>query len=226
MSHSMKFDSEETKAQINAAVTAAEALTGAEIVPVVARCSGRYDRAEDIVGLWVAAVCLAAVYWFYPPPPPPEAGQWGEPSRWWHLTALLASLPIGFLIGATLATWATGLRKLFTPRQQMQAEVFAKARAIFFDRRVHHTAESSGVLLYVSRHERMAAIVADESVLTALGQARIDTLCRDFTARLRTVGPSAAFCETIAEIGEQLSSKLPRSADDRNELPDALVLMD
>jgi putative membrane protein len=226
MSHAAKFDSAETKEQINAAVAAAETLTSAEIVPVVAKCSGRYDRAEDIVGLWVAGICLAAVFMLYPRVPPEEAGHWGEPSRLWHLAALIASLPIGFLAGAILATWATGLRKLFTPRKQMQEEVFAKARAVFFDQRVHHTAESAGVLLYVSQHERMAAIIADEKIIAALGQEQIETLCRDFTARLRDSGPSIAFCTTITEIGQQLSTKMPRSADDRNELPDALVLMD
>lgn len=226
MSHTAKFDSAETKEQINAAVAAAEALTSAEIVPVVAKCSGRYDRAEDIVGLWVAGLCLAAVFMFYPRVPPEEAGQWGEPARVWHLAAMLASLPIGFIAGAAVATRATGFRRLFTPRKQMQEEVFAKARAVFFDQRVHHTAESSGVLLYVSQYERMAAIIADEKVIAALGQGQIETLCREFTARLHDSGPSIAFCETIAEIGQQLSTRLPRSADDRNELPDALVLMD
>jgi putative membrane protein len=226
MSHSAIFGSAETKEQINAAVAAAEARTSAEIVPVVAKCSGRYDRAEGIVGLWVAAICLAAVFLFYPRVPPEEAGHWGEPSHLWHLAALIASLLIGFIAGAALATWATGLRKLFTPRQQMQDEVFAKARAVFFDQRVHHTPDSSGILLYVSQHERMAAIIADEKVIAALGQQQVETLCREFTARLRNSGPSVAFCETIAEIGEQLSTRMPRSADDRNDLPDALVLMD
>ena len=42
--------------RINAAIADAELHTSAEIVPVVASASGRYDRAEDIAGLWLGGV--------------------------------------------------------------------------------------------------------------------------------------------------------------------------
>ena len=45
--------------QVAAAVAAAESQTSAEIVPVIAAASGRYDRAEDLVGLWTAVALMA-----------------------------------------------------------------------------------------------------------------------------------------------------------------------
>ena len=44
--------SDEQRRAVAQAVAEAEGKTSAEIVPVVATASGRYDRAEDIVGLW------------------------------------------------------------------------------------------------------------------------------------------------------------------------------
>lgn len=222
----MKLESAEGLAEINQAVAEAESRTSAEIVPVVARCSGRYDRAEDVVGLWFAALLLALAYLAFPPPALAEAGDWGAPSALAHLALLLACLPVGFVAGAALASWAPGARRLFTPRRQMREEVEAKARAVFFDQRIHHTAAGSGVLLYVSLHERIAAIVADQRVLGALGQIKLDALCYEFTDRLRESGPRVALRQTIAALGEELATVLPRTTDDRNELPDALVLMD
>ena len=89
--------------RVNAAVREAESATSAEILPVVARSSGRYDRPED---------------------------------------------------------W---LRRLFTPHTQMREEVLSRAREVFFDQRIHHTGGASGVLLYVSLFEHMAAVIADQS---------------------------------------------------------------
>ena len=50
---------EEQQQQVERAVQAAEGLTSCEVVPVVATASGRYDRPEDIVGLWLATLAAA-----------------------------------------------------------------------------------------------------------------------------------------------------------------------
>ena len=54
--------SEEDRQAINEAVTEAESQTSAEIMTVVATDSGRYDRPEDIVGLF-AGLASMIVAW-------------------------------------------------------------------------------------------------------------------------------------------------------------------
>ncbi len=210
---------------VNRAVKDAESGTSAEIVPVVAQSSGRYDRAEDLIGLWVALLSLAAVWTVYPLPVA-EPGHWGAPHQGWHLAALLAAALAGFFAGAILGSRVDVLRRLFAPWRQMRDEVECRARAVFFDSRVHHTAGSAGVLLYVSLFEHLAVVLADEAALQALGQESIDRLCVEFTGRLRNSSPTQALCETIQAVGQALSPKLPRTAEDINELPDALLLID
>ena len=51
------FNDQERK-RVDDAVAQAEKRTSAEIVPVVATSSGRYDRAEDIVGLFVGLIVV------------------------------------------------------------------------------------------------------------------------------------------------------------------------
>ena len=98
--------------QVTEAVVAAELQTSAEIVPVIAAASGRYDRAEDLVGLWTAivALLLVATLWKVEFP---EPDGWDEPSRFGQLLALAASVLIGFFAGAAAATRIDWLRRLF-----------------------------------------------------------------------------------------------------------------
>lgn len=217
--------SDTDRQQINEAVRAAEAKTSAEIVPVLAKSSGRYDRPEDIVGLWIAGMAMI-VAWLIFPLPNQESGDWSSLHPVWQLVALLAAGLIGFVLGAILATRVGWLRRLFTPKAQMEADVLGKARQVFFDSSVHHTAGGSGVLLYVSLFEHMSAVIADKSVLEKLGQDGVDKVCEEFTARLHEHGPTEALSQTVAALGEQLAPLLPRADDDENELPDELVVIE
>jgi putative membrane protein len=216
---------ESDRQAVNQAVQQAEMRTNAEILPVASVSSGRYDRPEDIVGLWTGLICLS-ISWAVYPVPDSSPGSWGGPHPGWQLVSFVAVTVLGFLLGAVLGSKIAWLRRLFTPRQQMQEEVFQRARAVFYDNRVHHTQGASGVLLYISLFERMAVVIADESVLKALGQEMINTICTEMTQRLHQGNPTRALCETIHSIGERLAPIMPRAQDDINELPDALVLLD
>jgi putative membrane protein len=217
--------SEAERQHVAQAIQDAESKTSAEIVPVIARSSGRYDRPEDVVGLWLALVGIVVVWCVYPSSQV-KTGSWDTSEPVWELVSLVAVTIIGFVVGAVLATRIGWLRRLFTPAKQMREEVFGRARQVFFDNRVYRTAGASGVLLYISLYERMAAVIADQSVIDKLGQAQIDQTCAEFTRRLSERTPVEALCETARNLGQRLSGVLPRAADDVNELSDALVVLD
>jgi putative membrane protein len=221
---STRFSDEQRK-RIQQAVAQAESRTSAEIVPVVATASGRYDRPEDIVGLWLGTIGLV-VAWRLLPATPMESGTWGGTPEWGRLLLMVIVAVAGFVVGAAVASRVAWLRLLFTPRRQMREEVSARARAVFFDRRVHRTAGGTGLLVYVSLYERMAAVLADQSVVDKLGQAAIDELCIALTGRLRDMHPADAICQTIGVAGGKLAPVLPCTQGDINELPDALVVLD
>jgi len=219
----------EQRRQVETAVFETELATSCEVIPVVAGASGRYDRGEDLVGLWFAILGAAGVWWYFPTHHADAAtGSWGSGSPLLGLGALVAAIVVGFLIGAVLGTQVRWLRRLATPRQQMRDEAARRAREVFFDRRVHHTTGGTGVLIYVSLFEHVAVVLADSQVLEhpLLGQAFLDHLCEELTASLATHHPGEALAETIRLARGPLSQALPRMSDDVNEHPDALVLLD
>lgn len=216
---------DEQKQQIDQAVTQAEAQTSAEIVPVVATASGRYDRPEDIAGLWVGVLGLVAA-WLLLPTANNSAGSWGGWQNWYSLAIMILAVVMGFVLGAVIAANCAGLRRLLTPRAEMTDDVRARTREMFASSQVHRTRDATGLLIYVSLFERMARIEADATIIEKIGQDAIDALAATLTQRLREGDPTAALCQTLTQAGEQLAPVLPRPADDTNELPNALILLD
>jgi putative membrane protein len=225
MSKARQIFGEEQRRAVNAAVAEAESRTAAEIVPVVADASGRYDRAEDIAGLWLGGITLTLV-WLFVPDASDAPGDWSGVAGIWKLIAMLGALVGGFIFGAVIAAYVPTLRRLFTPRAQMRNEVAARARQVFFDRTVHHTENATGVLVFVSLYERRAAILADQQTLEALGQPALDTLRDELIVSLRAGAIPDALAATIRATGEKLAPALPQQQDDTNELPDALIVID
>jgi len=209
--------------RVTEAVARAEARSSAEIVPVIAGSSGRYDRAEDMVGLWFGLLALCIGWWLAQGV---ELSDWGVPRPRLGLPSVLGLVLGGWVLGVLVAHLSGGLRLLFTPRREQKAEVERAARQAFFDRRIHHTDGGSGLLVYVSMLERMAVVLADAQVLEKLGQPKLDALCSSLVSELRKGAYTDALCNTIDQAGLALAEALPAQAQNRNELADALVVMD
>jgi putative membrane protein len=216
---------DEQKQQIDQAVIQAEAQTSAEIVPVVATASGRYDRPEDIAGLWLGVLGLVAA-WLLLPNADNSAGSWGGWQNGYNLAIMILAVVVGFVVGAVIAAKLPGLRRLLTSRAEMTDDVLARTREMFAGNQIHRTRDATGLLIYISLFERMARIEADATIIEKLGQDAINALAATLTQRLREGDPAAALCETITQAGQQLAPLLPRPADDTDELPNALVLLD
>ena len=225
MKRASKFFTEFEKTRIQDAVRDAEAKTSAEIVPVVATSSGRYDRAEDVAGLWLGVI-LMVVAWFVLKSQGGDDTDWGTPWGRNELPILVASVVVGFAVGTVFTNYVGWLRKLFIPKKQMREEVEAAAARAFFDQRVHHTQGATGLLVYLSLFERTARILGDQKVVDALGQNTLDKLCKEMIENIVAGDPATAVCEAIAHAGEGLADLLPREEGDINEHPDTLIIID
>ncbi|MCB9895032.1 MAG: hypothetical protein H6839_11330 [Planctomycetes bacterium] len=223
MKKASKVFPEDDRKRVAEAVKVAEGKTSAEIVPVAATSSGRYDRSEDVIGLWIGVIALVVVWILFQDAQPDD---WGGTKLVVNLPIVLGIIVGGWLLGVVVANQIGWLRRLFTPRKELREEVQQAASKAFFDSRVHHTAGSTGVLIFVSLFEHVAVILADQQVMEKLGQEKLDQFRNDLTAKLREGKYSEAFCQTIEQIGTALGEVLPRADDDQNELEDALVLID
>jgi putative membrane protein len=216
--------SSDDKQSIAVVIAKAEKLTAAEIVPVVATVSGRYDRAEDIFGVLTAIVALCAAWIVFKDP---------GSSDWSWLPASTINLPTavgviigGFIVGAGLATHFPSLRLPFISRAEMLEEVERRALETFQRQRVRDTAQGTGVLIYVSLYEHLIKVIGDDAVNEKLGQAALDEICSLVVAGLKDDQPADGLKRAITRAGEFLAKELPASADDTNELANQLILID
>jgi putative membrane protein len=223
MKRASKLFSQDDHKAVTDAVKQAESLTSAEIIPVVTTASGRYDRAEDIVGLWLGLGALAVVWLLFQDT---RMGDWSGVNLVINLPIVIGVVFGGWVAGVVIANRIGWLRRLFTPRRELREEVEQGARKAFFDSRVHHTQGATGVLIYVSLFEHVAVVLADREVTEKLGQEKLDALCKDLTGALAGRRYTEAFVNTIGEAGKALGAVLPRQDDDKNELDDALVVID
>jgi putative membrane protein len=219
--------SDADRKRINECIAAAESRTSAEIVPVVATSSGRYDRAEDLVGLLLGVVLMILTAILWPAPPISlESGSWDKDPSLLQAGKLVMAMIVGFMLGVAAGSRIGSVRRMFTPAKQMREEVQQSARAIFFDKRIHHTDAGSGLLIYVSLFEHVAVILADQHVLNSLGQTALDELCGALTAGLKVNSRVDSICKTIEMAAEKLAIAMPRQSNDVNELPDSLITID
>lgn len=215
----------EQKQQIEAAVAEAESRTTSEIVPIVGTVSGRYERPQDMVGLWLAGVA-AVLVWLMFPRDDDTLGSWEGSAVYVGLAVMVVSISAAFVIGVLAANRFAWLCRLFTPQDQMREQVLVRARELFFDNRVHHTSGATGLLIYVSLFERRAVILGDKQIMGKLGQEPLDQLCQQLTEGLHEGDFAATIEAVIRNAGEQLAIPFPRTEPGINELENTLVLID
>lgn len=213
--------SQDDRHHVESAIASAERATSAEIVVAVATESGRYDRAESIVGLagaWVALALLEiAIAW----PMSGGSGSWAQPAA--HLGLQCLAVVAGFVIGTTLASWSPALRRVAVARREAAEEVAQAATLVFADASIRGTLAGCGVLIYVSLAERRLVVLADQGARPALPDAELEAV-RDAALPLLKQGQLAeALVAAVERAANPLAASLPAERDDVNELPDHVI---
>lgn len=210
--------------RVKSAVAQAEAATSGEIVPVAASVSGRYDRAEDVVGLLTALVLLAVAW--RPLMAAAQGGWGGGVDATLGLGGALLAVVIGFVAGAAAATGFPALRAPFVPKAEMREEVERRALEQFQRRRVRGTQAGTGVLIYVSIYERMVRVVGDDAIAAKITQQDWDGISQAVVDGMKAGKPADGLIEAIRRAGELLARHFPIQPGDVNELSNELTLID
>jgi putative membrane protein len=217
---------DEDKRAVSEAIADAEKQTSGEIVPVVATQSGRYDRAEDTVGLLVALVGVTIVWLCFQGVAPSQADWETGAAVAVGLPIVLATILVCFAVGAALATYLPMIARPFLWSREIDEEVQRGARQAFFDCRVRRTQEGTGILIYVSLYERRVRIIGDDSLSARIDQEQWDAVKDLIVAGIRGGGLTEGLCAGIRKCGELLAEHFPIAPDDVNELTNELRLID
>lgn len=226
MKRASKYFSENDRKRIEAAVQKAESKTSGEIVPVVATQSGRYDRAEDMFGFFLALGGLA-VAWYFFQQSVPVSGDWAQG------TTLVLDLPIvlgilvgGYLFGIILATWMPVLRLPFISKKEMDEEVERAAAEAFQKFRLRRTRNASGVLIYISLYERTVRVLGDDAIAQRVKQEHWDNICQTVIEGIRKNQAADGLDKAIQKCGILLGKLFPVKPGDKDELSNELRFID
>lgn len=194
--------------RISHAIAAAERRTSAEIVCVLAQNS----VGSATLPVLVAAFAALAVPW---------------------LLVALTSLTVQrilllqlllFLVLLAIAC-APSVQVLLTPRRTRRALAHRLAMDQFRQRGMAQTTDRSGVMIFVSLAERYARIIADEGIARHVRQEEWQTVVNALIAHTKEGRIGDGFIVAIDLCADKLSQHFPRSASDRDELPDRIYLI-
>ena len=219
------FFSDEEKQQINAAVTEAEKKTSAEIVPVLTDASGAYDRAEDMFGLLLAIIAVAALWLTFQGVKADAA--WStdaNPAFAYNLCYVILTIIAAFIIGTAIATKVWFIRNLFCTRRMMKDSVAAGAARAFQVHNLTATEGDTGILIYISLFERMVHVMGDSAIAAKLSDADFQEVKDAIISGIRNGRRGEGLCEGIRLCGAKLAGPFPIKEGDTDELPNQLML--
>ncbi|MET0607092.1 MAG: hypothetical protein ABWZ80_11585, partial [Beijerinckiaceae bacterium] len=201
--------SDEDRARVAAAIAGAEAATAAEIICVVMRATGAYWATPALWAIFAAIAVAWPLVWLTE----------------FSASVILLALTASFILFTLLLAFPLRRRAAMTPRWIRRMQARLAARAHFSAQGLHRTEGRTGVLIFVAAAEQYAEILADDAIAAKVDDetwretiaALLDALAKDRA--------SDGLVMAVERCGAILASIAPPSADNRNELPDKVIVI-
>lgn len=100
-----------------------------------------------------------------------------------------------------------------------------RALDVFSQLRIWDTAHNNGVLIYLLLADRDVEIIADRGIDALVGAAGWEEICKTMEADFKAGNFAGGVIKGIDAVSRQLAAHFPGHGRDRNELPDAPVVM-
>lgn len=209
-----KVFSEADRAQIAAAIKAAEGGTAGEIVPYVVERSDDYEVALWRGGLSLSLLAISVLLLLRVFTP-----------LWLDLgfaqTAMLILLAQG--LGMFAVHFFPGVKRFFAGRELLAHNAGRRAAQAFLSEEVFKTRDRTGILIFLSLFEHQVVVLGDAGINARVQQQDWDEVVQIVTAGMRRRAPAQALVAAIQKCGELLQKKgVARRPDDSDELADSL----
>ena len=103
-------------------------------------------------------------------------------------------------------------------------DVLGRAAFIFDHLKMSQTELRNGVLIYIAVKDHMLAIIGDAGIHEKVGADFWEEIKERMTRRFHDKQYTEGIVEAVGAAGKALSVYFPFSGDDRNELPDDIIL--
>lgn len=225
--------SPEDHKRINAAIARAETATSGEIYCILTRQVSEY---RETPFAWAAAAALTipavlvplgfSAAWF---DWVPGFGGWtaghaasAQATLTTTLFAYAVTQAVVFFISALIVS-APPIRRALTPRSVKRARAHRTAMEQFLAKGMHLTTGRTGVLIFASLNDRVAEVIADESIYTRVKPEVWEQAIQRLTEGLGRGAPAEGFVGAIELCGAVLAQHFPPGAANPNEIADGLV---
>lgn len=203
----MTFLTADEKNRIRQAIEDVERQTAGELVTVIAQQSDDYLY---IPTLWAALIALAV----------PGVISY-LPFDILLVNSYLTQF-IVFIVLAMLFQWPP-LKLRLIPRYVKVQRARRLAHVQFLAQDLHHTAQRTGILLFVSVAEHYVEIIADKGINDAVSAGTWDKIVTQFVNDVKQGQVAGGFIAAIQQCGQVLIQHFPVTAHDKNELPNHLI---
>ena len=197
------------KKKISEAIKAAEKLTDAELVTVLAKQSDDYHY---IPTLWAAIVALFSPGFIALTPFWLELGEI-------ILGQILIFISLGLLLRAPQIMFR------LIPKSVRQWRASNMARRQFLDNNLHHTANETGILIFVSETERYVEIIVDRGISKHVDDSQWQDIIHKLTEQVKKGQTLEGFLDCISSCSTILQKVAPITKE-KNELPNHLIVID
>ncbi len=212
--------------KVSTAIAAAEGATAGEIVAVVTETSDAY---HDVALHWAVLALIAVLAWAAACPTCLQwlhdqiVGGWrAEPSLRELLTFLMI-LAVAKFTAVLLILKYKPLRLALTPGATKTRRVRRRALGVFRAAAERRTVGRTGILIYLSMGEHRAEIIGDEAITSVATPETWVEAMADLVAHVKQGRIADGMVAAIEDIGVVLTEHFPRSAEDKNEIPDKLI---
>lgn len=195
----------EERDRVRDAIAAAELKTAGEIRVLVAGRSASWSWKSGLLAGLLAGV---GVLWVL------HTSSWGHPGLVEFLIAIAATLGVTFL-----ASW------LIPPRRTAKERaVWNRAEREFASLGIGGTAGATGVLIMISLYEHQTVVLADRAINEKVSPDTWPHEVKVIIDAIKKGKPADGIVTAVGEVGILLAKHFPRRDDDRNELPDDIVI--
>ena len=138
---------------------------------------------------------------------------------------LLYSLQLAVVLLVLFLSLIPRLRCRLAPAPDRRRAARRLARDQFFELGLHRTSARTGVMLFVSPHDRYVEVIADAGVPGPLPDAAWQPCVDAVRAGAREQRLADGLERALELLGAELRERLPGVGRDRNELPDRPVVL-